>query len=101
MVHGLRLQSASNPGDARVAEVIAMLRDRSEDFRLMWAEHGASECTFASRLMRHPAVGEFRLDCEAFPVPGDAVQKMNVHSVPAGSSAEGKLAELRELLVSA
>jgi transcriptional regulator with XRE-family HTH domain len=101
MVHGLRMQAASNPGDARVAEVIATLRGRSEDFRLMWAKQGAFECTFASKLMRHPAVGEFRLDCEAFPVPGDAVQRMNVHSAPAGSPAEGKLAELRELLVSA
>jgi transcriptional regulator with XRE-family HTH domain len=101
MVHGLRMQAASNPGDARVAEVIATLRDRSEDFRLMWATPGAFECTLANKLMRHPAVGEFRLDCEAFPVPGDGVQKMNVHSAPAGSPAEGKLAELRELLVSA
>lgn len=101
MVHGLRMQAASLPGDARVAEVIATLRDRSEDFRLMWANQGAFECTLASKLMSHPAVGEFRLDCVAFPVPGEAVQKMNVHSAPVGSPAEGKLSELRELLVSA
>jgi transcriptional regulator with XRE-family HTH domain len=88
MAHGLRMQAAGNPGDARVAEVIATLRDRSEDFRLMWAKQGAFECTFASKLMRHPAVGEFRLDCEAFPVPGDAIQKMNVHSVPARAQAD-------------
>ncbi|NMO53605.1 helix-turn-helix domain-containing protein [Actinoplanes sp. TBRC 11911] len=99
MVHGLRLQAAGNPGDARVAEVIATLRERSADFRVMWAKPGAFECTLARMVMRHPAVGEFRLDCEAFPVPGDAVQKMNVHSAPAGSPADGKLAELRGLLV--
>ncbi|WP_327290413.1 helix-turn-helix transcriptional regulator [Streptomyces sp. NBC_01198] len=101
MAHGLRMQAASHPDDPRVAEVIATLRDRSADFRLMWAKQGAFECTFASKLMRHPAVGEFRLDCEAFPVPGSAVQKMNVHSAPAGSPAESKLAELRGLLVPA
>ncbi|MGW2715556.1 helix-turn-helix transcriptional regulator [Streptomyces sp. NPDC001356] len=101
MAHGLRMQAASNPGDARVAGVTATLRDRSEDFRVMWAKQGAFECTFASKLMRHPTVGEFRLDCEALPVPGDAVQKMNVHSAPAGSPAEAKLAELGELLASA
>ncbi len=101
MAHGLRMQAASNRHDARVAEVIAILLDRSAEFRLMWATPGAFECTLGSKLMRHPAVGEFRLDCEAFPVPGQAVQKMNVHSAPAGSPAEAKLAELRELLVSA
>jgi transcriptional regulator with XRE-family HTH domain len=100
MAHGLRLQAASDLGDTRVAEVIATLRERSEDFPRMWAKQGAFECAFASKLMRHPAVGEFRLDCEALPVPGNPVQKMNVHSAPAGSPAEAKLAELRELLAS-
>ncbi|SNT63605.1 Helix-turn-helix domain-containing protein [Asanoa hainanensis] len=54
MADGLRLQAASDPGDARVAEVIATLRERSADFRLMWAKQGAFECTFASVLMRPP-----------------------------------------------
>ncbi|MFF2525630.1 helix-turn-helix transcriptional regulator [Streptomyces liangshanensis] len=101
MANGLRMQAAGRPGDARVAEVIATLRERSADFRRMWAKQGAFECTFASTPIRHPAVGEFRLDCEAFPVPGDPVQRMNVHSTPAGSPAAAKLAELKGLLTPA
>jgi transcriptional regulator with XRE-family HTH domain len=97
MAHGLRLRAA-DPADARSGEVVAELVAESADFRRMWADQGAFECTFASKTMRHPLVGELRLDCEALPVPGEAVQRMNVHSAPAGSIDEARLQALRDHL---
>lgn len=87
----LRVDTAANPNDRFLNELIGELTVKSDEFRRMWAEHKVYECTFGSKRLRHPLAGEFLVDYEALDVPGSSDQKMFVYTAAPGSASQEAL----------
>ncbi|MEW2168433.1 helix-turn-helix transcriptional regulator [Streptomyces sp. NPDC007027] len=77
----LRL-SGGRPRDPRLAEVVARLSGRSEEFRSMWSEQEVRDKTFGTKRFRHPVVGELDLAYETLALPGDEGCHLVVFTAP-------------------
>ncbi|QWQ40624.1 helix-turn-helix transcriptional regulator [Streptomyces sp. YPW6] len=78
----LRLSGGRRPRDPRLAEVVARLSGRSEEFRSMWSEQEVRDKTFGTKRFRHPVVGELDLAYETLALPGDEGCHLVVFTAP-------------------
>jgi transcriptional regulator with XRE-family HTH domain len=86
----LRAEAGHDPYDKELIELIGELSTRSEPFRQRWAAHDVRYHRTGTKRLHHPLVGELTLDFEAFELPGDEGQRLNVYTAPPDSpSAEG------------
>jgi transcriptional regulator with XRE-family HTH domain len=69
LVAQLRMETSATPDDERLATLIGELTMRSPEFVRLWAGHRVREKTAGGHRYRHPIVGEFTLQYEAFRVP--------------------------------
>lgn len=90
----LRAESGRDPFGRELIALIGELSTRSEDFRRRWAAHDVRYHRTGRKRFTHPLVGPLELDFEAFELPGDPGQRMNLYSAPPDSPTEAALALL-------
>lgn len=87
----LRTEAGRDPYDRDLSDLVGELSTRSEDFRRRWAAHDVRYHRTGRKRFHHPLVGELELDYEAFELPGDPGQRINVYTAPPDSPSEEAL----------
>jgi hypothetical protein len=90
----LRAEAGRDPYDKDLSDLIGELSTRSDDFRHRWAAHDVRYHRTGRKRFHHPVVGDLELDFEAFELPGDAGQRINVYTAPPDSASAEALALL-------
>lgn len=67
----LRMETASNADDPRLAALVGELSVRSPEFREWWNGRIVSDATYGPKRFRHPLVGPLTLDCDTWTSPND------------------------------
>lgn len=93
-VASLRTASGRYPDDPGLRRLLADLTAGSAEFRGLWAESTAGDWRSHTKTVRHPSVGDLRLDCDTLHVP-DTDQRVVVYSAAPGTSDAQALALLR------
>lgn len=86
----LRAVSASRPGDRHLAALVAELREASEEFAALWAEHRVAMRRAERKRFLHPAVGLLELGCEVL-LTADCGQRLVIHTAEPGSESYERL----------
>ena len=81
----LRAEAGRDPYDKDLSDLVGELSTRSEDFRRRWAAHDVRYHRTGRKRFHHPIVGDLELDFEAFELPGDPGQRINVYTAPPDS----------------
>jgi transcriptional regulator with XRE-family HTH domain len=81
----LRAEAGRDAYDKELQDLIGELSTRSERFRQRWAAHDVRYHRTGTKRLHHPLVGELTLDFEAFDLPGDEGQRLNVYTAPPDS----------------
>ncbi|NJP95121.1 helix-turn-helix domain-containing protein [Nonomuraea sp. FMUSA5-5] len=85
----LRAAYGHDPGDPRVAEVVADLSAGSPEFAELWARHDVKPKTQEGKHLRHPRVGDLHILFSAFTVNSAPHQQLVVYQAePAGPTAQ-------------
>ncbi|GAB3580797.1 helix-turn-helix transcriptional regulator [Calidifontibacter terrae] len=87
----LHTEAGRDPYDKDLTELIGELSTRSDAFRRLWAAHDVKYHRTGRKRFHHPVVGDVELDYEAFELPGDPGQRINVYTAPPDSSSEETL----------
>ena len=90
----LRAEAGRDPYDKELSDLIGELSTRSEDFRQRWAAHDVRYHRTGRKRLHHPIVGDLELDYEAFELPGEPGQRLNVYTAPPGSASAAALSLL-------
>lgn len=81
----LRAEAGRDPYDKDLSDLIGELSTRSDDFRRRWAAHDVRYHRTGRKRFHHPIVGDLELDFEAFELPGDPGQRINIYTAPPDS----------------
>ncbi len=81
----LRAEAGRDPYDKDLSDLIGALSTRSQDFRRRWAAHDVRYHRTGRKRFHHPLVGDLELDYEAFELPSDPGQRVNVYTAPPDS----------------
>jgi len=65
----LRSEAGRNPHDRDLTNLVGQLATRSDDFRALWAAHDVRFHYNAVKHLRHPAVGDLRLNFNRLTFP--------------------------------
>jgi transcriptional regulator with XRE-family HTH domain len=76
----LRAEAGRDPYDRELQDLIGELSTRSERFRQRWAAHDVRYHRAGAKRLHHPLVGDLTLDFEAFELPGDQGQRLNIYT---------------------
>jgi len=87
----LRMQTADNPTDPKLAALVGELSLAYPLFRQWWADRHVASQQFGQKTIRHPELGELTFDWDSYHWDGDADQHITVWSPAAGSPTEEKL----------
>ena len=87
----LRAEAGRDPYDKQLSDLIGELSTRSERFRQRWAAHDVRYHRTGVKELHHPLVGDLTLDFEAFELPGDEGQRINVYTAAPDSSSAAAL----------
>jgi transcriptional regulator with XRE-family HTH domain len=90
----LHVDAGRHPHDPQLAELIADLSRRDDDFRRWWTDQNVLNNTHGTRLYHHPVVGDLTLDYEIFSPAGDEDQVVTLHTAEPGSPSERGLHQL-------
>ena len=90
----LRAEAGRDPFNKDLSDLIGELSTRSEDFRRRWAAHDVRYHRTGRKRFHHPLIGDVELDYEAFELPGDPGQRINVYTAAPDSTAEEALSLL-------
>jgi hypothetical protein len=77
-------------GDADVRALVEGLRERSEEFRLLWNRHEVGLRHEDHKTFVHPRVGRVTVDCEIL-ATADEGQHLVILTSPPASESYGKL----------
>ncbi|MFJ4681879.1 helix-turn-helix transcriptional regulator [Streptomyces sp. NPDC088789] len=84
----IRAAYGHDPGSARIADVVATLSARSEEFAALWRRHEVKGKSQEGKHLRHPQVGDLHIKFAAFTVNGAPHQQLVVYQAePAGPTA--------------
>ncbi|WP_426563281.1 helix-turn-helix transcriptional regulator [Angustibacter sp. McL0619] len=83
----LRAEAGRDPYDRQLSDLIGELSTRSERFRQRWAAHDVRYHRTGTKHLHHPLVGDLTLDYEAFELPGEEGQRLNVYTAAPDSPA--------------
>ena len=83
----LRAEAGRDPYDKDLQDLIGELSTRSDRFRQLWAAHDVRYHRTGTKRLHHPLVGDLSLDFEAFELPGDEGQRLNVYTAAPDSPA--------------
>lgn len=85
----LRIEAGRDPYNRRLTDLVGELSTRSEPFRTWWATHNVRLHNNATKLIRHPVVGDIEVTGEALSVPADPGLTIIAYTVePASPSSE-------------
>lgn len=85
----LRIEAGRDPYNRRLTDLVGELSTRSEPFRTWWATHNVRLHNTATKLMRHPVVGDIEVTGQALTVPADPGLTIIAYTVePASPSSE-------------
>ncbi|MDX2918317.1 MULTISPECIES: helix-turn-helix domain-containing protein [Streptomyces] len=87
----LRMETASNPDDPRLATLVGELSVRSPEFREWWNGRIVSHTTYGPKRFRHPLVGSLTLDCDTWASPNDPDVMFMVLTAEPGTPEEHAL----------
>jgi transcriptional regulator with XRE-family HTH domain len=88
-VEALRIEAGRDPYNRRLTDLVGELSTRSEPFRTWWATHNVRLHNSATKLIRHPVVGDIEVTGEALTVPADQGLTIIAYTVePASQSSE-------------
>lgn len=87
----LRAEAGRDPFGKELQDLVGELSTRSEDFRRLWAAHDVRYHRTGTKNLHHPLVGDLTLDFEAFELPGDEGQRLNVYTAPPDTASEEAL----------
>ncbi|BBA95369.1 putative DNA-binding protein [Actinacidiphila reveromycinica] len=90
-VESLRLDAGRDHDDRGARELVAELRERSEDFDRWWRRHRVHQRTHGSKRLRHPLVGELTVEYETVVLPGDTGTALYLYTAEAGSASRQAL----------
>lgn len=90
----LRAEAGRDPYDKELSELVGELSTRSDDFRRRWASHDVRYHRTGRKRFHHPLVGDLELDFEAFELPGDPGQRINIYTAPPDSPSTEALSLL-------
>lgn len=90
----LRAEAGRDPYDKELQDLIGELSTRSERFRQRWAAHDVRYHRTGTKRLHHPLVGDLTLDFEAFELPADDGQRLNIYSAPPDSPTAEALSVL-------
>ncbi|MFI9719473.1 helix-turn-helix domain-containing protein [Streptomyces sp. NPDC052396] len=91
VVGNLRSYAGRHPDDPAMATLIGELSLGSVEFTRLWSGFTIREKAHGSKVIRHPAVGEFRLEYETLQLPDDPEQMLVTYTAAAGSDSETSL----------
>lgn len=97
IVATLRIACGETPHDRNLTGLVGELVARSDDFRIMWAQHDVRFHRSGAKRIHHPLVGDLQFDYEAFDLPGSAGLVMYACTVEPGSSSAERLQLLASL----
>ena len=82
----LRAEAGRDPYDRQLTALVGELSTRSERFRQLWARHDVDPVPQrVQHQLHHPVVGDLTLTYEAFDLPADPGQRINVYTAEPGS----------------
>ncbi|GMA27447.1 helix-turn-helix transcriptional regulator [Arenivirga flava] len=96
LVASLRKSAAADPDDRGLTDLIGELTARSDAFAQFWAAHRVRFHQNGAKRIRHPEVGELRLDYESMPLPADPTLSLVVYT-PSDDATADALALLASL----
>ncbi|TDW17539.1 helix-turn-helix transcriptional regulator [Kribbella kalugense] len=88
MVTDLRASLARYPHDADLSGLIDELRTRYDDFAQLWDQPVVGFHQTERKLIRHPEVGDFTIDCDVLAVPGSDLRIVVYTAAPNTEAAE-------------
>lgn len=91
LVAHLRSLAGHDPYDRGLSDLVGELSTRSEEFRIWWAAHNVRYHRTGTKRLRHPVVGELKLDYEVMDVSADDGITISVYSAEPGSRSEQAL----------
>jgi transcriptional regulator with XRE-family HTH domain len=90
----LRAAAGRDPYDKQLTDLVGELSTRSERFRVLWARHDVKLHHTGTKRLHHPTVGDLTLSYEAFELPVDTGQQINVYTAEPDSADAERLALL-------
>jgi hypothetical protein len=81
----LRAQAGRDPFDKQLSALVGELSTRSDRFGQLWARHDVTLHRTVTKRLHHPIVGDLTLAYEAFDLPADPGQRINIYSAEPGS----------------
>lgn len=90
LVASLRAAHSTPATSARARELVALLADRSPEFRELWDRHEVARRFETHKMLVHPEVGAFEVACQAL-FTEDQSQALVVLTPEPGSEAEEKI----------
>ncbi len=97
LVAKFRARAARYPDDPCFRELIDELLESSAEFRQYWSEHDVNHQSEGFKLLRHPQLGDMRLEFTVLAVPDHPDMEMVVYTAEPGSVDERKLRSLPDL----
>ncbi|MER7052869.1 helix-turn-helix transcriptional regulator [Streptomyces sp. NPDC000351] len=93
----IRAAFGHDPGSARIAEVVAELSARSEEFARIWQMHEVKSKSQEGKHLKHPQVGDLHIKFAAFTVNGAAHQQLVVYQAEPASPTATAFEALRAM----
>lgn len=94
----LRAEVGKNLRDAELIKLVEELKVKSNLFAQKWDAYDVTDHCSGPKTLNHPLIGEITLNYEAFDLPTDPGQRINVYTCEAGS-AEARALELLDEIV--
>jgi len=91
LVGHLRSEAGRNPYDRDLSDLVGELTTRSPEFAAWWAAHNVRYHHTGTKHLRHPVVGELKLDYEVMQVSADDGLAIAVFSAEPGSRSQQAL----------
>ncbi|MEV6711553.1 helix-turn-helix transcriptional regulator [Lentzea sp. NPDC051208] len=91
----IRAAYGHDPENARIAEVVADLSARSQEFAGLWARHDVKPKTQETKQLHHALVGDLEIQFSAFTVSGAPHQQLIVYQAEPASPAVEAFRRLR------
>ena len=93
LVADLRIAAARYPADGRMQHLLRTLFTNSIVFASMWARARASPFATEEKLIRHPTLGDFWLDCDVL-TASDGDTRLVLYTSASGSAGERALTQI-------
>lgn len=93
----IRAAYGHDPESARIAEVVAELSARSEEFAGLWQLHDVKGKSQEGKHLKHPQVGDLHINFAAFTVNGAPHQQLVVYQAEPASPTAAAFETLRAM----